>query len=342
MVRRRATRRRLDRHRRADGHRRRRRAGPDRARRHRRHADAHRTRPRLPAAADPRHRHDRAARARAVASVGRLARRSDRTPARRRVRRLRDRRSARRRPDTVDRRAAAVHGRAVRGAAGHRYDDPRGALDAARDVLHPRLRRLRRRRIRRRRVRRIRRRRVLRRRHRRDGPSRRLLRRLLRHPAAGRGSVGGQAVARRRRRRTAGVALQRRHADGELPARGQHADRPGTQAAQEEAVQAAAEPVDRPRGGGPVRAAVAGPADPRRPAEAAQREQRPHDRGDHLGAATVQGRRRGHRLHPRPDSDPLRGRARPGCQGRENHRAATQYRLRGGHRERAPAGADPR
>ena len=62
---------------------------------------------------------------------------------------------------------------------------------------------------------------------------------------------------------------------------------------------------------------------------------------DHLGAATVQGRRRGHRLHPWPDRHPLRGGTRPRCEGREDHRAATQYRLRGGHRECADAGADP-
>ena len=41
-----------------------------------------------------------------------------------------------------------------------------------------------------------------------------------------------------------------------------------------------------------------------------------------VGAAAVQGRRRGHRLHPRADGHPLRGRTGPRRQGREDHRAA--------------------
>ena len=40
-------------------------------------------------------------------------------------------------------------------------------------------------------------------------------------------------------------------------------------------------------------------------------------------------RRPGHRLHPRPDGHPLRGRARPGGQGRADHRAVQEHRLRG-------------
>ena len=39
--------------------------------------------------------------------------------------------------------------------------------------------------------------------------------------------------------------------------------------------------------------------------------------------------RRGHRLHPRPDGHPLRGRARPRRQGRADHPAVPQHRVRG-------------
>ncbi len=54
------------------------------------------------------------------------------------------------------------------------------------------------------------------------------------------------------------------------------------------------------------------------------------------------GRRAGHRLHPRPDRHPLRGRAGPGREGREDHRADQEHLLRGRHRQRAAARADPR
>ena len=63
---------------------------------------------------------------------------------------------------------------------------------------------------------------------------------------------------------------------------------------------------------------------------------------DHRGAAAVQGRRRGDRLHPRTDRHPLRGRARPRRQGREDHPAAEEHRVCGRHRKRADARADPR
>ena len=63
---------------------------------------------------------------------------------------------------------------------------------------------------------------------------------------------------------------------------------------------------------------------------------------DHRRARAVQRRRRGHRLHPRPDRHPLRGRARARRQGREDHRADPQHRLRRRHRQRPAAGADPR
>ena len=76
--------------------------------------------------------------------------------------------------------------------------------------------------------------------------------------------------------------------------------------------------------------------------KAAQPGQRRHDRGDHRRARPVQHRRPGHRVHPRPDRDPLRGGARPGGQGREDHPAVPQHRLRGGHRQRPAARPDPR
>ena len=59
-----------------------------------------------------------------------------------------------------------------------------------------------------------------------------------------------------------------------------------------------------------------------------QRRQRRGDRRADARLQRVQGRRRGHRLHPRPDRHPLRGRARPGRQGRADHRAVQQHRVR--------------
>ena len=61
------------------------------------------------------------------------------------------------------------------------------------------------------------------------------------------------------------------------------------------------------------------------------------------GAGAVQRGRPGHRLHPRPDGDPLRDRARAGGQGRADHRAEQEHLLRGeergrpDHRPRSPA-----
>ena len=92
----------------------------------------------------------------------------------------------------------------------------------------------------------------------------------------------------------------------------------------------------------PLHAAVAGPAGGGRPAQEAQRRQQPDGRRHRGGAHPVQGRRGRHRLHPRAHRHPLRGRAGPRRQGREDHRAAEEHRLRGGHRERPHAGADPR
>ena len=79
-----------------------------------------------------------------------------------------------------------------------------------------------------------------------------------------------------------------------------------------------------------------------RPAQDPQPRQRHHDRGDHRRPGTVLHRCPGHRLHPRPDSHPLRGRTRPRREGREDHRADQEHRLRGGHRQRPAARADPR
>ena len=224
-----------------------------RADRDRGRADADRARSRRPAAADSRRSDDRAARARPVASVVRFAGHPGRSPARRRVHRLRHRWPAVGGADRVDRRPAAVHRRAVRPAAGDRHDDPRGARHRAGDVRHPDA---------------ARGRPVLRRRaagvRRRGG--RGLLRRLLRR------SVGLQ------RRRGTGVACRSRRAGDirwsdaarQLPARRRGADRPRADprgAAQEgQAGQAGL----RPCRGGPVHAAVAGSAEEGRPAEAAQ------------------------------------------------------------------------
>ena len=108
-----------------------------RAHRDRGRADADRARSRRPAAADPRRGDDRAARARPVAPVGRVAGHPGRAPARRRFHRLRHRRPAVGGADPVDRRAAVVHRCAVRRAADHRHDDPRGARHGAGDVRHP-------------------------------------------------------------------------------------------------------------------------------------------------------------------------------------------------------------
>ena len=56
----------------------------------------------------------------------------------------------------------------------------------------------------------------------------------------------------------------------------------------------------------------------------------------------VQHRRPGHRLHPRPDRHPLRGRARAGGQGREGHRAVQEHRLRRRLGRRPDPQPDPR
>ena len=49
----------------------------------------------------------------------------------------------------------------------------------------------------------------------------------------------------------------------------------------------------------------------------------------------------GHRLHPRPDGHPVRGRARPGREGRADHGADQEHRLRRGQPGRADHQPDP-
>ena len=56
----------------------------------------------------------------------------------------------------------------------------------------------------------------------------------------------------------------------------------------------------------------------------------------------VQGRRRRHRLHPRADGHPLRGRARPRREGRADHRADQEHRVRRRQPRRADHQPDPR
>ena len=51
--------------------------------------------------------------------------------------------------------------------------------------------------------------------------------------------------------------------------------------------------------------------------------------------------RRGHRLHPRPDGHPVRGRAGPRREGRADHPAVPQHRLRGEVAGRADPQPDP-
>ena len=108
--------------------------------------------------------------------------------------------------------------------------------------------------------------------------------------------------------------------------------------------------VEPPRAG---RAAVAdrrhhlhasrpGTARARRAAQDAQRRERPRRRGADERLRAVRDRRPGHRLHPRADGHPLRGRARPGHQGRARHRPLQEHRVCRRLRRRAHPHADPR
>ncbi len=84
-------------------------------------------------------------------------------------------------------------------------------------------------------------------------------------------------------------------------------------------------PVRRDR----LHAAAVHPARRRHPAEGQDQGQRRGDRRAAAACSTVRCGRRGHRLHPRPDRHPLRGGARARRQGRADHPAVPQHRVRG-------------
>ena len=79
----------------------------------------------------------------------------------------------------------------------------------------------------------------------------------------------------------------------------------------------------------------------RHPAEGEDEGQRHGHRRAAAGLRGVRGGRGGHRLHPRPDGHPLRGGARPGGQGRADHPAVPQHRVRGEERGRPDPQPDP-
>ena len=89
------------------------------------------------------------------------------------------------------------------------------------------------------------------------------------------------------------------------------------------------------------------PADAPRPSSPAPctrraaRRTTPSSRRSTDGARPVRDRRPGHRLHPRADGHPLRGRARPRRQGRAGHRAVQEHRVRRRERRRADPEPDP-
>ena len=103
----------------------------------RRDVDAHRAQPGVAPTPDPRRGDDHPARPGTVAPLVGVAGHPGRPSARVRVHRLRHRRSAVGRSERVDRRAPAVHRRAVRCAAADRHHHPRGAGNPERDVRHP-------------------------------------------------------------------------------------------------------------------------------------------------------------------------------------------------------------
>ena len=100
--------------------------------------------------------------------------------------------------------------------------------------------------------------------------------------------------------------------------------------------------ADHPAGGRQLRAALADHAAAGRPAAGPLQGQRRRHRGDHRRPGAVQHRRGRHRLHARSHGHPLRGRARPRGQGREDHGAHPQPRLRRRERQHPDPGADPR
>ena len=80
-----------------------------------------------------------------------------------------------------------------------------------------------------------------------------------------------------------------------------------------------------------------------RPARRGQvRCERPDGRSDRERVRTVQDQRRRDGLLARPDRHTVRGRARPRCEGREDHAAVEQHRLRRRVERRAHPRTDPR
>ena len=78
-----------------------------------------------------------------------------------------------------------------------------------------------------------------------------------------------------------------------------------------------------------------------RGAEGTQQGQRRGHRGAAGRLRAVRGGCRGHRVHPWPDRHAIRDRARPGGQGRADHRAVPQHRLLGEVTGRADHQPDP-
>ena len=95
------------------------------------------------------------------------------------------------------------------------------------------------------------------------------------------------------------------------------------------------------RGRRHVHAAAQRGARARLAAQVALGRQRPRRRGPDRRPRVVRHRRPGHGFQPRPDGHAVRGRARPGRQGRAGHGAVEEHRLRRGQRRRPDPVADP-
>ncbi len=133
----------------------------------------------------------------------------------------------------------------------------------------------------------------------------------------------------RRRRGPSGTPMENYPLDDEAPTVPEPDSR---RDAQEEAGQAA-DAVTRPRRRGSVHAAAAGPAEGGRSAEAAQRGQRPHGRGDHRGAASSS------RSTPRSPASPA---ARPSPATRSSSGPASRSRRSPRCRRTSPTPWPPR
>ena len=253
-------------------------------------ADAHGAQPRRAAAADPRLQPDRAVVPRSAPPVGGFAGGPRTAPACGRIHRLRHRWAAVGRADRMDRRAAVVHRRPVRPAAADRHHDPRGARGGAWPCSAP-------------------------------GCSSdeydddvRRVRRGLRGDDAdtvevdpGRDFSDGyydQSLDDQPRPgRQLRLRLPRQDPD-EVPTVPEPAVARSPSARRQET----GHPSAGPRRRRSLHAAAAGSAGGRRSAQEAQRRQQPHGRRHRRRADPVQGRRGRHRLHPRTDRHPLRGR----------------------------------